>query len=80
VDAIKPVPVQPAQTQATPAQHYRLCPHCCRAVTASSGERYCINDGAPMLSGCPACGAPIVSPYTRYCGSCGAEMTVPVQS
>ncbi len=51
--------------------HYHLCPQCARAVPAQSGELYCVNDGARLLSACPACGAAITSPYSRYCSGCG---------
>ncbi|WP_423775865.1 double zinc ribbon domain-containing protein [Allomeiothermus silvanus] len=50
---------------------YRLCPRCFRAVPAASEERYCPNDGTPLLLACPRCQAPITSPYARYCVVCG---------
>lgn len=53
---------------------YCLCPQCARAVPLRSGERYCVNDGEPMLVACPACGAGITSPYARFCGKCGAAL------
>ena len=52
---------------------YRLCVRCFRAVPASSDERYCINDGIPMLEACPLCSKPITSPYARFCAACGLE-------
>lgn len=52
---------------------YRLCPKCFRAVPAEAVERYCTNDGEPMLIACPDCNAAIVSPYARHCGRCGRE-------
>ena len=58
------------RTPASPL-HYHLCPECARAVPAQSGERYCVNDGARLLSACPGCGAAITSPYSRYCSGCG---------
>lgn len=57
---------------------YRLCPRCARAVPASSGERYCVNDGARLLEACPQCHAPITSPYAHFCQGCGAALTGPV--
>jgi hypothetical protein len=54
-----------------PTLAYRLCPHCFRAVPALSAERYCVNDGALLLSECSACQAPITSPLARFCPSCG---------
>lgn len=54
---------------------YRLCPRCLRAVPVQSAERYCVNDGTPLLKSCPACGAPITSPYARHCAGCGAALT-----
>ena len=54
---------------------YRLCPKCARAVPASSGERYCINDGTHMLERCPVCDTSIGSPHARFCGACGLEFT-----
>ncbi|PYE53909.1 zinc ribbon domain-containing protein [Deinococcus yavapaiensis] len=53
---------------------YRLCPRCLRAVPATSGERYCVNDGVRLLEACPRCGAPIASPYARFCPRCGAPL------
>ncbi|GHF40824.1 putative amidophosphoribosyltransferase [Deinococcus metalli] len=50
---------------------YALCPRCWRAVPARLGEHYCVNDGARLLSACPACRRPIASPYARYCAGCG---------
>ncbi len=50
---------------------YRLCPECFRAIPAHSPERYCINDGNWLLEACPLCGAPITSPYARFCSGCG---------
>ena len=58
-----------------PALRYRLCPRCGRAVPLRSEERYCINDGTPLLEGCPACGVSITSPYARHCAGCGAALT-----
>ena len=54
--------------------YYRLCPRCGRAVPARSGERYCVNDGWRLLDGCPACGARILSPYSRFCAGCGGRL------
>lgn len=50
---------------------FHVCPHCGRAVPASSTERYCPNDGQALLRHCPACHAPILSPYARFCTHCG---------
>lgn len=60
-----------------PGLTYRLCPRCARAVPTSSGERYCVNDGTELLGACPQCGAPITSPYARFCVRCGANLTRP---
>lgn len=54
---------------------YRLCPVCLRAVPTRSPERFCVNDGARLLERCPACEAPITSPYARHCGECGVNLT-----
>jgi predicted amidophosphoribosyltransferase len=59
------------------ALRYRLCVRCFRAVPATLDERYCINDGTPMLEACPSCGTPITSPYTRFCAACGLEFQDP---
>ena len=52
---------------------FRLCVRCFRAVPATTNERYCINDGTPMLEACPLCSTPITSPYARFCAACGLE-------
>ena len=57
-----------------PALIYRLCPRCARAVPGSSAERYCANDGTRLLEVCPQCGAPITSPYARFCVRCGTDL------
>jgi len=44
-------------------------------VLFTSAERYCIHDGIWLLSGCPLCGAPIISPDTRFCAGCGLELS-----
>ena len=54
---------------------YRLCPRCLRAVPASSGERYCVNDGTRLLDACFHCGARVTSPYARHCARCGTSLT-----
>jgi hypothetical protein len=59
--------------------HFRLCVRCFRAVPATTSEQYCINDGTPMLEGCPSCGTPITSPYARYCAACGLEFATAVR-
>ena len=53
---------------------YHLCPRCGRATPAEAGERFCPNDGQRMLNACPSCGAPIGTPFGRYCGACGAQL------
>lgn len=58
----------------SPPISYRLCPHCMRATPSAAEERYCPNDGTAMLSACPACGAPILSPYGSYCVRCGHRL------
>lgn len=60
----------------TPAEFY-LCPQCGRAVPAQLGERYCPNDGLPLLRACPVCHAAIRSPYARYCAQCGHHLHQP---
>lgn len=54
---------------------YRLCPRCGRTLPSSSREHYCSDDGARLLGDCPACHAPITSPYARYCTRCGHALT-----
>jgi predicted amidophosphoribosyltransferase len=56
-----------------PAQTFRLCPRCGRAVPDSSGERFCPNDGERLLESCPQCGAGIRTPLARFCTACGFE-------
>ena len=53
---------------------YHVCPHCLRATPARAGERYCPNDGTPMVTRCEACCSPLTSPYDRYCKECGAAL------
>ncbi|WP_337868624.1 zinc ribbon domain-containing protein [Meiothermus sp.] len=55
---------------------YRICPHCNRAVPASSQEYYCLNDGERLLEACPRCKARFTSPYARFCGTCGLDFTL----
>lgn len=62
-----------------PRVAYRLCPRCLRAVPVQSGERYCVNDGTRLLEHCPACGAGITSPYSRYCAGCGQALAAHAQ-
>ena len=50
---------------------FRLCPRCGRAVAADTQERFCINDGEPLLERCAHCQAEIHSPYAQYCAGCG---------
>lgn len=50
---------------------YRICPQCGRSVSASTHERFCINDGAPLLERCAQCQAEIGSPYAQFCAACG---------
>lgn len=57
-----------------PLVSYRLCPSCFRAVPEAAGEVYCPNDGPRLLTACPACGAPILSPYGRFCVRCGRNL------
>jgi hypothetical protein len=52
---------------------YHLCPRCFRAVPDVSEEAYCPNDGVMLLTACPACGAPITSPYSHFCVRCGCD-------
>lgn len=55
--------------------HYFLCPRCQRAVPATSGESYCVNDGSPLLQACNHCGAAITSPYSDFCSRCGQKLS-----
>ncbi|GGK97201.1 double zinc ribbon domain-containing protein [Deinococcus radiotolerans] len=55
-----------------PAQYAR-CPQCARTVPVRSGEVFCVNDGARLVTACPACTWPITSPYARYCPGCGGS-------
>ena len=55
---------------------YHLCPRCQRAVPAESGEKYCANDGMPLLQSCNHCGAAITSPYSQYCTACGEKLAL----
>lgn len=64
----------------SPPLAYRLCPHCARAVPIASSELYCVNDGTWLLEACLQCGAPITSPYARFCTRCGTALTHPVVS
>lgn len=50
---------------------YHLCPRCLRATPVAAAELFCPNDGTPMIRGCSDCGAPLTSPYDRYCKACG---------
>jgi hypothetical protein len=54
---------------------FRLCPRCTRTVPGRSKERYCINDGEPLLESCPVCRTRITNPYGRHCAACGFEFT-----
>ena len=51
--------------------NFRICPRCGRAVAANTQERFCINDGEPLLERCARCKAEIHSPYAEYCSACG---------
>jgi hypothetical protein len=55
---------------------YHLCPRCWRAVPVASSEHYCPNDGASLLTACPRCDAPILSPYSRFCVQCGCDFAI----
>ncbi|MFB9994430.1 zinc ribbon domain-containing protein [Deinococcus oregonensis] len=59
--------------------HYRLCPHCLRAVPAGLNERYCVNDGTRLLEGCPVCQRSISSPYAHFCAACGHPFALPAR-
>jgi rRNA maturation endonuclease Nob1 len=50
---------------------FRLCSRCGRAVVADTQERFCINDGEPLLERRPHCRAEIHSPYAHFCARCG---------
>ncbi len=60
--------------------HYHLCPRCFRAVPEMAGEVYCPNDGTRLLTACPVCNAPILSPNARYCARCGQAYTTQRES
>ena len=62
------------------ATTFHLCPSCFRAVPAAAGEHYCPNDGTALLSACPACDAPIASPYAMYCIECGRPFALATPS
>lgn len=53
---------------------YHLCPRCGRATPEAALEAYCPNDGTRLLASCPACDAPITSPFGRYCTRCGHDL------
>ncbi len=55
---------------------YHLCPRCFRAVPSISREHYCPNDGTQLLAACPHCQTTIVSPYTRFCTTCGKSLAL----
>jgi predicted amidophosphoribosyltransferase len=57
---------------------YQLCPRCFRAVPSSSEEHYCPNDGTRLLAACPHCQAAIVSPYARFCTTCGKSLALKI--
>jgi Double zinc ribbon len=60
----------------TTSATYHLCPRCFRAVSSSSGEHYCPNDGTRLLAACPYCHTEIVSPYARFCVACGKGLAL----
>jgi hypothetical protein len=60
----------------TASTTYHVCPRCFRAVPAISGECYCSNDGSQLLTACPHCQAAIVSPYARFCTTCGKSLAL----
>lgn len=53
---------------------YHVCPRCLRATPSAAGEKYCPNDGSPMLTACPRCAQPILAPYGEYCANCGTQL------
>lgn len=55
----------------SPEIAFRVCPRCVRAVPLRSEEHFCANDGTRLIDRCPACAAPITSPYARFCVRCG---------
>ncbi|WP_344983964.1 double zinc ribbon domain-containing protein [Deinococcus rubellus] len=57
-----------------PPPTYALCPTCGRSVPATLGEMFCSNDGTRLLTGCPVCGQPILSPFAQHCTHCGAAL------
>lgn len=61
-----------------PGVTYHLCPHCARAVPASSGEQFCTNDGIKLLTFCPSCAQAISSPYAHFCSRCGQTLAGPL--
>lgn len=56
---------------ATGRATYRLCPRCGRAVSATTHEVFCINDGERLLERCLHCQAKIRSPHAQFCSACG---------
>ncbi|WP_373292190.1 double zinc ribbon domain-containing protein [Deinococcus ruber] len=65
------MPERRSRVPSTGKASYRICPRCWRAVPATSTERYCPNDGTPLVGPCPRCHAEIHSPYARFCSICG---------
>lgn len=57
-----------------PPATYHLCPTCLRATPTAAGESYCPNDGTKMLTACPRCRAPILTPFGEYCSRCGEHL------
>ena len=50
---------------------YRICPRCARAISVSTRERFCPNDGERLLERCPACNTRFHNPFARHCAGCG---------
>lgn len=47
---------------------------CERCGTANvAGRRFCIECGAPLVTGCPSCGA-VNEPAAKFCGTCGTRL------
>jgi class 3 adenylate cyclase/tetratricopeptide (TPR) repeat protein len=47
---------------------------CERCGTANvAGRRFCIECGAPLVTGCPSCGT-VNEPAAKFCGACGTRL------
>ena len=51
------------------------CPSCGKAVRP--GARFCSGCGTTLVTGCPACGAPVEDTAARFCELCGLPLAAP---